>query len=179
MSILTMRRGVTVTIAGAALMICLAGCGADEPATRSSTSAASQDMPGGRRQASPAPTNTDPQGRRTDIQPLTTRFPALGTPEKAAWVSGTMGSDRAPGATTYWIDAVITLTPEQADQLIASAGSLAPVTLTTSEQIRADLSAGELSGSAQLNQALSTAMHPVQAGFGADHRTLVMKSLFQ
>ncbi|MCL2490908.1 MAG: hypothetical protein FWF36_09375, partial [Propionibacteriaceae bacterium] len=47
--------------------------------------------------------------RRTDLEPLTKRFPLLGSPVAAIWYSGQMGDDSIPGPTTYWIDAVVTL----------------------------------------------------------------------
>ncbi|MDR2896394.1 MAG: hypothetical protein LBV30_07065 [Propionibacteriaceae bacterium] len=57
---------------------------------------------------------------RTDAQPLITRFPLIGQPESVAWYSGTMSGD-APGPSTYWIDAVITVTPDVGDRLAALA----------------------------------------------------------
>ena len=55
---------------------------------------------------------------RTDLEPLTKRFPALGTPVGAEWMGGTLGD--APGPSTYWIDAVIEVDPAVADELRAS-----------------------------------------------------------
>ncbi|MEU4388678.1 hypothetical protein [Promicromonospora sp. NPDC023805] len=52
---------------------------------------------------------------RTDLEPLTKRFSALGTPVGAEWMGGTLGD--APGPTTYWIDAVIEVDPAVADEL--------------------------------------------------------------
>ncbi|GAA3837963.1 hypothetical protein GCM10022243_00540 [Saccharothrix violaceirubra] len=46
---------------------------------------------------------------RTDLDPLTARFPLLAAAVKAEWMSGTLGDDRVPGPSTYWIDAVVTL----------------------------------------------------------------------
>lgn len=46
---------------------------------------------------------------RTDLEPLTKRFPLLTAAEKAEWMSGTLGDDRVPGPSTYWIDAIVTL----------------------------------------------------------------------
>lgn len=54
---------------------------------------------------------------RTDLEPLTKRFPALDTPEQVRWLSGTYGDGRAPGPSTYWIDAVITLSQNKTDEL--------------------------------------------------------------
>lgn len=46
---------------------------------------------------------------RHDLEPLTDRFPPLLTATDATWMSGTLGDERVPGPSTYWIDAVITL----------------------------------------------------------------------
>jgi len=46
---------------------------------------------------------------RTDLEPLTKRFPFLTKVEKAEWMSGTLGDGRVPGPSTYWIDAIVTL----------------------------------------------------------------------
>jgi len=46
---------------------------------------------------------------RTDLDPLTKRFPLLAEAETARWMSGTLGDDRVPGPSTYWIDAIVTL----------------------------------------------------------------------
>lgn len=57
--------------------------------------------------------SVDERGMRTDLEPLTTRFTTIGEPVSAQWQSGTLGDDRtAPGPSTVWIDAVITLDPE-------------------------------------------------------------------
>lgn len=55
---------------------------------------------------------------RTDLEPLTKRFPALGTPVGAEWMGGTLGD--APGPSTYWIDAVVEVDPAVADELRAT-----------------------------------------------------------
>ncbi len=54
---------------------------------------------------------------RTDIAPLVKYFPAIGNPESAQWVTWNNASERAPGPTIYWIEAVIRLTPADADRL--------------------------------------------------------------
>ncbi len=55
---------------------------------------------------------------RTDLEPLTKRFSALGTPVAATWLSGTVGDEDVPGPTTYWIDAVVQLDPAVAQTLV-------------------------------------------------------------
>ncbi len=61
---------------------------------------------------------------RTDLEPLTKRFEAIGVPARAVWMSGTTGDERVPGPTTYWIDAVITLDAETAQMLRSDFGAL-------------------------------------------------------
>ena len=54
---------------------------------------------------------------RNDLAPLTTRFPALGDPVSASWVSGDLGDPRVPGPSLYWIDAVVAVSPGTVDAL--------------------------------------------------------------
>lgn len=54
---------------------------------------------------------------RTDLEPLLTRFPVLDGIAEARWMSGTYGSSRNPGPSTYWIDAVVVLPPAKAEEL--------------------------------------------------------------
>jgi hypothetical protein len=61
---------------------------------------------------------SEPNPVRNDLEPLTKRFPALGTPVAALWVSGEMGDSRVPGPSTYWLDSVIELTPDTAATLV-------------------------------------------------------------
>lgn len=66
---------------------------------------------------SEASRNPPTEAVRSDLAPLLRRFPALGQPVRAVWQSGTTGDDRVPGPTTYWIDAVVTLSPDTAARL--------------------------------------------------------------
>jgi hypothetical protein len=70
----------------------------------------------------PAPPTAQKTGTaqiRHDLEPLIKRFPGLGAPVSATWMSGTFGDPRVPGPSTYWIDAVVQLRPEQATDLRA------------------------------------------------------------
>lgn len=71
------------------------------------------------RAPAPAQKNGSTQLRH-DLEPLTTRFPSLGAPLGATWLSGTISDSRAPGPSTYWIDAVVQLAPAQAAALRAN-----------------------------------------------------------
>lgn len=57
----------------------------------------------------PAATRSGTGELRHDLKPLTDRFARLASATKATWMSGTLGDDRVPGPSTYWIDAVVTL----------------------------------------------------------------------
>lgn len=46
---------------------------------------------------------------RQDLKPLTDRFALLAPATAATWMSGTLGDDRVPGPSSYWIDAIVTL----------------------------------------------------------------------
>jgi hypothetical protein len=63
---------------------------------------------------------------RHDLEPLVKRFGALGSPRGATWQGGTLGSDRVPGPSTYWIEAVVQLEPGTAHRLVEANGG-APV----------------------------------------------------
>ncbi len=54
---------------------------------------------------------------RTDREPIADRFPRLGSFVDAHWVGGRLGDDRAPGPSTYFIEAVVTLGPDDAARL--------------------------------------------------------------
>ncbi len=87
--------------------------------------------------------HTKPSGPvRTDLAPLTRRFPELGVPVSASWQSGALGDDRVPGPSSFWIDAIVTLAPETAQKL-RSSGSLEPAdTPEITEDLRKALPPG-------------------------------------
>ncbi|MGV0834889.1 hypothetical protein [Mycolicibacterium thermoresistibile] len=68
--------------------------------------------------AATATAESEPNPVRHDLEPLTKRFPALGTPVAASWISGEMGDPRVPGPSTYRLDSIIELTPETVATLV-------------------------------------------------------------
>ncbi len=108
----------------------------------------------------PRPAEATKQGsgqERHDLAPLTRRFPRLGDPLGATWYSGTLGGDRAPGPSTYWIDAVVELEPATAAALQrehAPAAAQEPPDVV--DELRPDLSASGLLASSSLSSAFST-----------------------
>lgn len=116
---------------------------------------------------SPAPSTGDaptsavknpPGAVRHDLPPLTSRFPLLGEPTGSTWFAGTVGSDRAPGPSTYWIDAVVDVPSATVASLLAEHS---PVPAGTSPDVVPELAsevpAGELLRSDELDAAFSTA----------------------
>jgi hypothetical protein len=80
---------------------------------------------------------------RTDLDPLLSRFPVLGAPAGARWMSGTFGRADVPGPSTYWIDAVVTLDPSAVEQLMtAHAPAAEGRTPDVAEGMRAELPDG-------------------------------------
>jgi len=122
----------------------------------------------------PAPAEKSGSGEvRHDLAPLTDRFPQLGEPESATWLSGTMGD--APGPSLYWIDAVIVLAPEEFDTL--QEGS-------TLEQVPApeaevDLPAGPLLRSDELDAEFSQDEFQTEIYLDEASRSVVLITLFE
>lgn len=106
--------------AATALGLLLTGCTGDDPPAGTPTTplrSSTMTTPTGA-----ASKNVD-GGLKTDPAPLVKRFAAIGTPRSVTWASGVMGDPRVPGPSTYWIDAVVEVTPEVAAQLRAAATS--------------------------------------------------------
>ena len=86
---------VVVVVAGL-----LAGCASSPSPDRTTAASAS---------ASDSASRSGTGEIRHELGPLTDRFPQLATALSATWMSGTMGDERVPGPSTYWIDAVVVL----------------------------------------------------------------------
>ena len=128
-------RQTLVVVVLLAICIAMAGC---SPATRTPVAAE----------------KTGTGQRRVDTEPLTQRFPLIGDPVRVVWYSGTTGSGGAPGPSTYWIDAVITLDAATAAQ-IRDSYDLKPTNDVpeVADQLKPDIPSG-LWASAELNTAL-------------------------
>lgn len=113
---------------------------------------------------------------RTDLGPLTDRFSALGTPESAQWLSGTLGGD-APGPTTYWIDAVIRLDDDVAAGLREMAPELAEAEPAVVEELRDQLPDGTLLTGSALDAAFGESGFWSEAYLAQDEPVLVLVSL--
>ncbi len=140
-----MRSTVLRATAGGGLAVALlAGCATDPDPSRSGT---------GTKSAAARSGAGEPV--RTDLQPLTRRFPALGTPVTASWQGGTLGDSRAPGPSTYWIKAVVTVEPAVAKRLRTAADVESTAAPDMPTELRTALPAGEWVRSAGLNKSLS------------------------
>ncbi len=91
-------RRVLVAVVVVALPVSLAGCQSSAPGGEESHNRGGGDV-------------------RTDLEPLTKRFPALGTPRAAWWLGDILGDDRVPGPSTYRIRAVVELDSTVAENL--------------------------------------------------------------
>jgi hypothetical protein len=115
---------------------------------------------------------------RTDLDPLTKRFDALGRPVSATWMSGTLGGD-APGPSTYWIDAVVTVTPETAATLRATSPEPTTETPAVEDGVRSALPTGQLLRSTALDALFAQGSFRAKAYLAADSDTVVLVALGQ
>lgn len=117
---------------------------------------------------------------RTDLEPLTKRFPLLAATESATWMSGTMGPRDSPGPSTYWIDAIATL-PAAEHEALAELGVLSAGSLP--DDFRSELTesvpTGELRTSPELNEAFSHDEFWSEVLLVDDGATLVLSSTFE
>lgn len=115
---------------------------------------------------------------RTDLDPLTKRFSALGTPVSATWMSGTLGGS-APGPSTYWIDAVVRVTPETAATLRAASPEPTTETPDVEDGVRPALPSGQLLRSTSLDALFAEGSFRAKAYLSADSDTVVLVALGQ
>jgi hypothetical protein len=103
-----LRAVVALAVLSASMTACVPGSGSAGPTPTGSTVST----------ASPAKAGTGEV--RHDLTPLTDRIPSLTGAPSATWMSGTLGDERAPGPSLYWIDAVVELPAGSADALRTS-----------------------------------------------------------
>ena len=115
---------------------------------------------------------------RSDLEPLTKRFSALGQPVSATWMSGTLGGD-APGPSTYWIDAVVELTPDGAAALRSTSPKPTTETPDVEDGVRPALPAGPLLQSEALDAKFAQGSFRAKAYLAADSDTVVLVALGQ
>lgn len=115
---------------------------------------------------------------RTDLDPLTKRFSALGQPVSATWLSGTLGGD-APGPSTYWIDAVVEVSPQTAASLRAASPAPTSETPDVEEALRPNVPSGQLLRSEALDALFAQGTFRAKAYLAADSDTVVLVALGQ
>ncbi|WP_156750324.1 hypothetical protein [Mycobacterium sp. 852013-50091_SCH5140682] len=115
---------------------------------------------------------------RHDLEPMTRRFPALGSPATASWVSGDMGDPSVPGPSLYWIDAVVELTAETANDLKQR---YQPVPTTAAPEVWNTLTEwlpkGGYLASDQLDAAFTTTKLKSKAFLAADIPVVVISAI--
>lgn len=153
------RRAVSVIAVGL-LAIGLTGCGG-ETTTRVAEKSGAGEL-------------------RTDLEPLTKRFPLLAATESATWMSGTMGSRDVPGPSTYWIDAIVTL-PASEHSAPTELGALSAGSLPDDfrPELTESVPTGELQTSPELKEAFSHDEFWSEALLVDDGATLVLSTTFE
>jgi hypothetical protein len=115
---------------------------------------------------------------RHDLEPLISRIPALAGIEAATWSSGTLGDARAPGPSTYWIDAIVTLSPQAADELRSSLSlNLASGSPNVASQLSGALPSGELMTGPGLNEKFSAGSWHIVAHLQSHGEVLVLEAV--
>lgn len=163
-----------VCAAGSIGVALLGGCAGSSGTPRAGSPAAST-SPGV--QLSPPSPEWDRGDRgpvRTDLPPLTSRFPALGTPVAATWQGGVLGDRRAPGPSTYWIEAVVTVPPQTAAALAARVGPPQPAAPSVAAPLAAALPDGPWSAGPALDEAFATGEFSGNVFLAADDAVVVL-----
>lgn len=163
------RRGTALRATAAALLLAVgvftAGCAPATPAS-----------PAARQATAPAAEKSGDMQVRHDAEPLTDRWPVLEGLESTSWSSGTMGG-RAPGPSTYWVDAVVVLSPAAYEQLRATATEPVDAPELVSP-MREHVPAGPFFGGADADAAVSTPGYPATVALDDATRTVVVSAVF-
>ena len=113
---------------------------------------------------------------RTDVAPLTRRFPVLGTPVSATWQTGTLGDPDAPGPSSYWIDAAVQLARDDL-RALPPATQLQPAGAPeVAPGVRTTLPAGEWVAGPALARALAGHGYGVTGYLAPDAGVLVLRA---
>ena len=147
------RAGGVLTCVGVALVVG-GGCTPADPAGPDRTTATIVDKGAGK-------VVTTGPGR--DLDPVMRRFPLLADGTVDGWIAGTIGaapglSERVPGPTTYWFDAVVDVGTEQVAAWVReydAASVAAPDSVAV--ELRDLVQSGEFVGGRRLDDAFSSA----------------------
>ncbi|MGA5534048.1 hypothetical protein [Mycolicibacterium nivoides] len=116
-------------------------------------------------------------------EPLTKRFPEIGKPISATWMSGTLGAQSdsrvtVPGPSVYWIEAIIELEPATTDTLRSKyAPTASGETPNLNGNLRTEVPAGTYLTSTALDTALSNDDWRSIAYLHSGSHTLVLRSV--
>lgn len=125
-------------------------------------------------------TKHSPNPVRHDLEPLTKRFPELGSPVAASWVSGDIGDPGVPGPSTYWLDSIVELSPTTVADLKTR---YKPVPTTAQpdvwETLAGALPAGDYLTSSALDEAFSSTKIRSKAFLAEQAPVLVLTTLGQ
>lgn len=125
----------------------------------------------------PPPADTSASIRR-DTEPLTKRFPAIGSPVAATWVTWNSASRGVPGPTTYWLDAVVTLPSQTTSALVTDLQPAAEgKTPAVAEVLRTAVPPGPFLTGMALNSALSTSGWATTAYLDPARNQLVLNAI--
>ncbi|MHC3003674.1 hypothetical protein [Gordonia sp. GN26] len=145
-----LARRTAAVIAVAAGTFTVVGCSSDAPVDRRPSTTAS------------AVAKVVTAGPSRDIDPVARRFPLLADGNVDGWAAGTLdsapgASERVPGPTTYWFDAVVDVGPGRATAW-ADEYHAEPVTAPdpVAAELRDLVPAGGLLGGRHLDDAFST-----------------------
>ncbi|QIM16813.1 hypothetical protein G7067_11035 [Leucobacter insecticola] len=117
---------------------------------------------------------------REDLTPVLERFPQLPEAVSIHWMSGTLGDARTPGPRSYWIDAVIALSPAEYDALQADAVEVSASSLDgLSPGLRDVVPSGAVLGSERLDDRFAQPGFSTEAYLIADSDVLVLMTVFQ
>jgi hypothetical protein len=145
MSRLAGGRALAAAVAAVAFAgLGLAGCTSGE-----STAPVSAPLP-----TKPSFSKGDVGALRTDTEPISKRWPKLGTIISAQWYGGILGDPRVPGPSTYWVDAVVELEPAVMEALRAKAGTLKAESPDIVDELVPKLPPGPFSRSGALDLAV-------------------------
>jgi len=121
-----------------------------------------------------AAARNDTGAMRSDLAPLTKRFTALRDPVSARWKSGTFGDPGAPGPSTYWIDAVVRVTPTVTDRL--ASGTVASEQPVVVFDLLPELPDGPWVASDRLNHRLCADGFSCTIRLDPTHATVVIRA---
>ena len=164
-------RGLRLAKAAAAALLLLVGCtgtdGGPPPASTTTEDTATVSAP------APDVSRGDRGPVRDDLEPLARRFDLLADAQEVTWQGGVLGDPRAPGPSTYWIEAVV----RPSEPALAEARRLADEPLgepALADELAGAASDGPWTGGSRLDQAFAQAGYSGRVLLDDDAGVLVL-----